>query len=218
MLGRAAARGGPLERVEVHAHEVDELDVLLLGGDHVVGVVAQREQARVELRVQRLDPAAHDLGEAGEVLDRADLEARLGQLACGAAGRDELDAELCEPAREVGDAALVGHRQQRAPDADITWLRHLRRTIQASGARRARARVTVRTHYMARVVGIDRDGAAGDQRDDGGEQVVLDRAQRGADRLGGGPPGSSSARWAMIGPVSTPSSTKWTVTPNTFTP
>ena len=30
--------------------------------------------------------------------------------------------------------------------------------------------------------------------------------------------GSSTARWRMIRPVSTPSSTKWTVTPNTFTP
>jgi len=30
--------------------------------------------------------------------------------------------------------------------------------------------------------------------------------------------GSSIARCAMTGPVSTPSSTKWTVTPNTFTP
>ena len=30
--------------------------------------------------------------------------------------------------------------------------------------------------------------------------------------------GSSSARWRMIGPVSTPSSTKWTVTPKTLTP
>ena len=71
-----AARRGLLERVEVHAHEVDELDVVLLGRDHVGGVVAAREQAGVELRVQRLDAAAHDLGEAGEVVDRADGEAR----------------------------------------------------------------------------------------------------------------------------------------------
>ena len=133
VLGRTAAGGGPLERVEVHAHEVDELDALLLGGEHVVGVVAQREQPGVELRVQRLDAAAHDLGEAGEVLDRTHLEARLRELAGGAAGRDQLDAELRQPAGEIGDPPLVGHRQQRAPDADVTRLRHLGRTIQAVG-------------------------------------------------------------------------------------
>ena len=99
VVGRAALRGGALERVEVHADQVDELDLLLLGGEHVVGVVAQREDARVELRVQRLDAAAHDLGEAGEVLDRAHLQARLLELAGGAAGGDELDAEPGEAAR-----------------------------------------------------------------------------------------------------------------------
>ena len=43
------------------------------------GVVAQREQAGVELRVQRLDAPVHDLREAREVLDRADLEPGLAQ-------------------------------------------------------------------------------------------------------------------------------------------
>ena len=70
----AAAGGGLLERVEVHAHEVDELDLVLLGGDHVRRVVAAGEQAGVELRVQRLDAPVHDLREAREVVDRADLE------------------------------------------------------------------------------------------------------------------------------------------------
>ena len=144
VLGRPATRGGPLERVEVHAHQVDELDLLLLGGEHVIGVVAQRQQPGVELRMERLDPAAHDLGEAGEVLDRADLQPRLGELARGAAGRDQLDAELRQPAREIGDAALVGHRQQRAPDADVTRLRHLGRTIQAAGGGVPRARRSAR--------------------------------------------------------------------------
>ena len=59
---RAAARRRLLERVEVHAHEVDELDRVLLGGDHVRRVVTAGEQAGVELRVQRLDPPVHDLG------------------------------------------------------------------------------------------------------------------------------------------------------------
>ena len=140
MLGRAAPRRRALERVEVHAHEVDELDPVLLGGEHVLGVVAQREQAGVELRVQRLDAAVHDLREAGEVLDRADLEPGLAQRARGAAGGDELDAELGQAAREVDDAALVGDRQQRAADPDLAGLRHRRRAPYSGRTRRGAGR------------------------------------------------------------------------------
>ena len=76
----------------------------------------------VELGVQRLDAAVHDLREAGEVLDAADLEPGRLELARGAAGRDHLDAELGQAAGEVDDAALVGDRQQRAADADRAGL------------------------------------------------------------------------------------------------
>ena len=199
-----------LERVEVHAHEVDELDPVLLGGDHVLRVVAQRQQAGVELRVQRLDAAAHDLREAGEVLDRADLEPGLGQLARRAAGRDELDAELGQAAREVDDPALVGHRQQRAADADLARLGHPGAPYSGHQRRHADA---------PRVLGSTATAPRGDQPD-GLAAAARARAAaaRRAPRRRPSRPGSSSARWAMIGPVSTPSSTKWTVTPKTFTP
>ena len=107
------ARGGPLERVEVDADEVDELDVVLGGRAQVLGVVAQREDAGVELGVERLDAPVHHLRPAGEVVDRAHVQPGRGQLARGAAGRDQLDPELREPARELDDPALVGDRQQR---------------------------------------------------------------------------------------------------------
>jgi len=68
--------------------------------------------------VQGLDAAVHHLRKAGEVLDRADLEAGLGERGGGAAGRDELDAEARQAAGEVDDAALVGDRQQGAADLD----------------------------------------------------------------------------------------------------
>ena len=120
----AAAGGGLLERVEVHAHEVDELDLVLLRRDHVRRVVAAREQAGVELRVQRLDAPAHDLREAREVVDRADLEpGRLERLG-GAAGGDQLDAELGEALGEVDDPRLVRHGEHRAADPDLARLRH----------------------------------------------------------------------------------------------
>ena len=57
-------------------------------------VVPPCQQPRVQPRVQRLHPPVHHLGKAGEVLDRAHRDPRPGELACGAAGRDDLDAEL----------------------------------------------------------------------------------------------------------------------------
>ena len=124
VLGDAAARRGRLERIEVHAHEVDELHVLLLGRLHVRRVVAQRQQPGVQPRVQRLHAAVHDLREAREVLDRADLEAGLLERGRRPAGGDQLDPELREPAREVDDARLVGDRQHGARDPHLARLRH----------------------------------------------------------------------------------------------
>ena len=162
VLGGAAARRGLLERVEVHAHEVDELDPVLLGGDHVGRVVAAGEQAGVELRVQRLDAAVHDLREAGEVVDRADREARGRQRLGRPAGRDELDVERGEALGELHDARLVRHGEQRTSDADLAWLRHRGRTIVTtrsaraagwpgrSGPRRGRSAAPPRTAGRAR--------------------------------------------------------------------
>jgi hypothetical protein len=117
-----APRRRALERVEVHAHEVDELDLVLCGCSHVVRVAADGEDARVELRMQRLDAAVHDLREAGEVVDRADVQTGVRQLGRGAAGGDDLDAELGETLGEVDDAALVGDREQCPADPDVLRL------------------------------------------------------------------------------------------------
>jgi hypothetical protein len=121
-VAHAAAAGRPLERIEVDADEIDELDAVLRRLAHVLGVVAHREQPGVELGMQRLDPAVHDLREPGEVLDPADLEPRRLELARGAAGRDHLDAEVGQPAGELDEPALVRHRQEGAADPDLARL------------------------------------------------------------------------------------------------
>ena len=79
---RPGARDGPLERVEVHADQVDRLDSLAPRASPVCsGSSRTASSAGVEARVQRLHPPVEDLGRAGEVGDVADLQARLAQRA-----------------------------------------------------------------------------------------------------------------------------------------
>ncbi len=111
------------EGIEVDHHQVDVLDVVLGGGADVLGVVADREQSGVELGVKRLDPAVHDLREAGEVVDRADGDPGPRELLRRPAGGDDLDAQLGQPGGEVDDPPLVGHRQQGTANTDGSRLR-----------------------------------------------------------------------------------------------
>ena len=80
---------------------------------HVLGAVAAREQAAVDRRVQRLDAAVEHLRKAGVLGDLGDGEAGAGEQLRGAAGREQLDAERCQLARELDDAGLVGDGDQR---------------------------------------------------------------------------------------------------------
>uniref|UniRef100_A0A6J5ZQ13 Unannotated protein n=1 Tax=freshwater metagenome TaxID=449393 RepID=A0A6J5ZQ13_9ZZZZ len=110
-------RDGLFERVKVHADEVDKLNAVLFGLGQVLAVVAEREQPGVEPRVERLDAAVHDLGETGEIVDRANLKPGAAQRRCRSPGRDQFHPERRKPLRELNDAALVRDRQQRAADA-----------------------------------------------------------------------------------------------------
>jgi hypothetical protein len=117
VLAHVQARHRAFERVEVHAHEVDLLDPFLLERLEMSGVVADREQRRVELRVQRLDAAVEDLGRARQVLHASNLDARLAQRFGGAARRDDLDPQRREARSELGDPGLVRDGHERAAHA-----------------------------------------------------------------------------------------------------
>ncbi len=67
---------GRLERVEVDHQQVDRRDAVRLHRIGMLLVVADREQAAMHLGMQRLDPAVHHFGKAGEVGDVATLAAR----------------------------------------------------------------------------------------------------------------------------------------------
>ena len=81
-------------------------------------VVAQRQQAAVDRRVQRLDPAVQHLGKAGQRGDVAHRQAGLAQRRARAAGRDQLDAAGGQPRGERDQAGLVGDGQQGAGNLD----------------------------------------------------------------------------------------------------
>ena len=58
--------------IEVHAHEVERLDPVLLERRDVFGVVTAREDAGVNARVERLHAAAEHLRRVGERVDVLD--------------------------------------------------------------------------------------------------------------------------------------------------
>ncbi len=91
-----------LERIEIYHHEVDRLDRVLAQRGLVACVVADRENAAMHLRMQRLHPAIHHLGKASELGDFQHFEAGLLQRLPGAAGRDQGHATARERAREFG--------------------------------------------------------------------------------------------------------------------
>ena len=113
-----ALRDRRLERVQVHDQQVDRLDPVFLHGCDVPRVVAQRQQAAVDRRVQRLHAAVHHFGKARQVGHVAHGQPRLPQRLRGAAGGQKLDPPARQSAREVDQAGLVGNGNQRAAKRD----------------------------------------------------------------------------------------------------
>jgi hypothetical protein len=64
---RSARLGhGRFERIEVDHDQVDRADLVFGHRGGVLGIVAHGQQPAVDHRVQRLDPAVHHLGKAGQ--------------------------------------------------------------------------------------------------------------------------------------------------------
>ena len=84
---------GPLERVQVHAHEVDRLDAVRLEIGDVLGDVAPCEDASVNRWMQRHHPVSQNLGEARHLLEPRDGDPGLGEQVSGAAAGEQLEVE-----------------------------------------------------------------------------------------------------------------------------
>jgi hypothetical protein len=101
--------------IQVHDDQVDRRYAVRVERRTVRGVVASREDPRVNPGMERLDAAVEHLGKPGVARHVGHREPRFGQRLRRAAGRQQRVAARGERAREIDDAALVGDRQQRLP-------------------------------------------------------------------------------------------------------
>ncbi len=100
------------ERVQVAAHEVDLAQTVLGERGEMLGLVAPGQDACVDPRVKRLDPAVHHLGETGQLAHGTGIERRVLNHLERAPGREQLVAEPLESARECGETRLVANGQK----------------------------------------------------------------------------------------------------------
>ena len=85
-------RDGGFEGIEVHDDEVDELDAVLLGFVEVLMRIAAAEEAAMDLGVQGLHAAFHDLGEARVLADVRHRQAGVTEHLRSAARGEQLVA------------------------------------------------------------------------------------------------------------------------------
>ena len=97
------------ERIEVHAHHVDELNRVLLQGLEVALIVTTRQQTAMHLRVQGLYATVANLGEARYVADVDDLHTALLEQLHRTARGDYLPTERTESLGELHHATLVAY-------------------------------------------------------------------------------------------------------------
>ena len=109
-----------LERIKIHHHQINRLDIVLGRRRFVFGIPANEQQAAVNFRMQRLHPAIHHFWETGELADFHHRHARLFDRACRPACGNNFDAELVKFAHELDQPRLIGNTDERSPDLTHT--------------------------------------------------------------------------------------------------
>ncbi len=105
-----------LERIEIDDEEIDRRDGMILQRALMRLVAAHREQAAMDLRVQRLHAPVHHLRHACDLGDIDDFEPGFAQQLRRSAGGDQLHAARAQAFGEIGKARLVAHREEGAGD------------------------------------------------------------------------------------------------------
>ena len=104
-------RNRRLKRIQVHHHQVDARNSL--GPHHFRIVCAPAEDAAMDLGMQGLYAALHDLRGARIVGDFHRLDARRSECRPRAAGGKQFDAEASEGTGQLHNPGLVGDAQKR---------------------------------------------------------------------------------------------------------
>ena len=112
------------ERVEIADQQFERGDAQLTQLGHVGVQPEVGEQTGVDVRMQGLDPTVQALGEAGHLLHRRHRQPGLDQGARGRSGRDQFDPGIDQQRADLGEIALVVHRDQRPPDPPPTGISH----------------------------------------------------------------------------------------------
>ena len=92
---------------------------MLVERREIVRMVSPGQDGGVNPWVQGLHAPAEELGDLGQGLDPRGLDPVLLEVVGGAAAGDELDAEVGEPLRELGEAFLFERGEQGALDHDV---------------------------------------------------------------------------------------------------
>ena len=108
----AFLRDGRLEGIEVDGNEVNGVDVELLEGRHMFGILTKREKTGVDVRVKRLYTTVEAFGIARDVGDVHNGKTAFAQDASGTAGGDDLVTEIGEATGKFDAARLVSETEQ----------------------------------------------------------------------------------------------------------
>ncbi len=73
-LGYGGGKG-----IEIDDHQIDRANLMLLHRRCMFGIIAHREQAAMDLWVQRLHPPVHHFGKAGQLADVHHLQPGIAQ-------------------------------------------------------------------------------------------------------------------------------------------
>jgi hypothetical protein len=107
------ARHRFLERIEIAHEQVDPFDAVLLHRRCVALIIAQGEQAAVDLRMQGLEATVHHFRKAGHCRHVGDLQACRCECLGGSAGGDQFNATRCQCPGEFHEAGFVRNRNER---------------------------------------------------------------------------------------------------------
>src|SRR5690606_35221886 len=120
IFGTAGGHGG-FEGVQVHDHQVDGRDGVLLQLGHVAGQPAPPQDPAEDLRMEGLHAAPEDARVVGEGFNGGHGHAQAGDEVLGATGGEDVDAQPVQLTNDGLQPILVEHGDQGAMNANAAF-------------------------------------------------------------------------------------------------